>query len=110
MQIAPSYNVADPAWLHSGSLSQAQSTHQSGKKDAKAWAAAQDFEAQFISTMTQSMFAGLKTDGPFGGGQGEEMFRSLLVDQYGTQIAKSGGIGIADTIYSEILKLQEAAK
>jgi len=38
------------------------------------------------------------------------MFRSLLVDQYGTQIARSGGIGIADTIYSEILKLQEAAK
>ena len=106
MQAATSYNVANPAWLHTGSLPQAQS----GKKDVKALAAAQDFEAQFISTMTQSMFAGLKTDGPFGGGQGEEMFRSLLVDQYGTQIARSGGIGIADTIYSEILKLQEAAK
>lgn len=109
MQAAASYNALNPAWLHTGAMPQAQS-NPNAPKDAKAWAAAQDFEAQFISTMTQSMFAGLKTDGPFGGGQGEDMFRSLLVDQYGTQIAKSGGVGIADTIYSEILKLQEAAK
>ena len=76
-------------------------------KNPQAWAAAQDFESQFLSSMFQSMFKGLKTDGPFGGGQGEEMFRSLLVDQYSQQMTKSGGVGLADTVYSEILKLQE---
>ena len=28
------------------------------------------------------MFSGIKTDGMFGGGQGEQMFRSLMIDQY----------------------------
>ena len=32
------------------------------------------------------------TDGPFGGGQGEEMFRSLMIDEYGKQIEAQGGL------------------
>ena len=32
------------------------------------------------------MFSGIKTDGLFGGGQGEEMFRSMMIDQYGKQL------------------------
>ena len=40
-------------------------------KDPKVWAAAQDFESQFISTMFQSVFKGLKTDGPFESSSGE---------------------------------------
>ncbi|MBI1263079.1 MAG: chemotaxis protein chel [Rhizobiales bacterium] len=99
--------LASQGWLHTATLPRPARTPHA---DAKAWAAAQDFEAQFISTMTQSMFAGIKADGPFEGGQGEDMFRSLLVDQYGTKISQSGGIGIADSIYSEILKMQEAGK
>jgi len=68
--------------------------------------AAQDFEAQFLSIMFQQMFAGLKTDGPFGGGEGEEMFRSLMTEAMGKQVAKAGGIGLAETVQREILKLQ----
>jgi Rod binding domain-containing protein len=75
--------------------------------NARAWATAQDFESTFVSTMFQTMFQGIKTDGPFGGGQGEETFRSLLVDQYGREMTRAGGIGIADKIYGEILKMQE---
>ena len=67
---------------------------------------AQKFEAQFLSSMFQSMFAGLKTDGPFGGGQGEEMFRSLLTEAMAKQVTKAGGIGISDTVQREILKMQ----
>lgn len=78
-----------------------------GRRDPKAWATAQEFESQFLSTMTQSMFDGVKTDSMFGGGQGEDMFRSMLVGQYSNEMTKAGGIGIADKIYSEILKLQE---
>ncbi|HEV2533478.1 rod-binding protein [Phenylobacterium sp.] len=67
---------------------------------------AQDFEASFLSVMMQQMFAGVSTDGPFGGGQGEEMFRSVLTDAMSKQMVKVGGIGIAPTVEREMLKLQ----
>ena len=67
---------------------------------------ARDFEASFLSIMMQQMFAGLKTDGPFGGGAGEEMFRSVLTDAMAKQMSRAGGIGIAPTVEREMLKLQ----
>jgi len=69
--------------------------------------AAEEFEAQFIGIMLNQMFANVKVDGLFGGGEGEEMFRSLLVDQYGEMIAEQGGLGLADQVKSELLRLQE---
>lgn len=77
------------------------------QRDPKAWAAAEDFEAAFVSSMFQTVFESIETDGLFGGGQGESVFRSLLVDEYGKQVARAGGVGIADQVYGEILKLQE---
>ena len=73
---------------------------------ARAKDAAQKFEAQVLSVMLQQMFAGLSTDGPFGGGEGEEMFRSVLTEAMGKEMARTGGIGIADSVQREILKLQ----
>ena len=70
--------------------------------------AAQEFESVFLSTMLQQMFSGVKTDGPFGGGHGEEMFRSLLIEEYGSSIAAAGGIGVADEVARELLSIQEA--
>jgi len=70
--------------------------------------AAQDLEAVFLTSLVESMFAGVKTDGPFGGGNGESVYRSMLNEQYATAISKSGGVGIADNVYREILKMQEA--
>jgi peptidoglycan hydrolase FlgJ len=69
--------------------------------------AAQDVEAFFISMVIESMFAGVKTDSQFGGGQGEEVFRSMLFQEYGKATAKAGGFGIADSVQREILRLQE---
>jgi len=69
--------------------------------------AAQEFEAVFISQMMKPMFEGLSTEAPFGGGQAEEMYRSLMIDEYGKTIAKSGGIGIADQVMREMLQMQE---
>jgi Rod binding domain-containing protein len=77
------------------------------RRDPKAWETAKEFETQFLSSMTQSMFEGVKTDSFFGGGAGEDMFRSMLVGQYSKEMSNAGGIGIADKIYGEILKLQE---
>ncbi|MFC1674115.1 rod-binding protein [Pseudomonadota bacterium] len=35
------------------------------------------------------------------------MWRSLMVDEYGKSVAKSGGIGIADQVLAQMIKLQE---
>ena len=67
---------------------------------------AEKFETQFLSQMLQNMFAGVETDGPFGGGFGEEMFRSLMTEAMAKQMTKAGGVGVADTVQREILKMQ----
>ena len=68
----------------------------------KAKDVAQKFEAQFLSSMLQQMFEGVET----GGGEGEQMFRSLMTEAMGKQMTKAGGIGLTDTIQREILKMQ----
>ena len=68
---------------------------------------AEDFESYFISQFLSSMFKGIKTDGPFGGGHGEEMYRGLMMNEYGKAIAADGGFGIADAIEREMLAMQE---
>jgi len=68
---------------------------------------AQEFEAVYLSQMLKPMFEGIKASDPFGGGHAEDMYRSLMVDEYGKAIAKSGGIGIADQVLSEMLRMQE---
>lgn len=68
---------------------------------------AEDFEAVFISQMLKPMFEGIKSDNMFGGGQAEDMWRSQMMDEYGKTIAKSGGIGIADAVMGEMIRMQE---
>jgi peptidoglycan hydrolase FlgJ len=67
----------------------------------------QDFEAFFLSQVFENMFSGVGSDPVFGGGTGETVYRSLLLQQYSKVAAKSGGLGIADTVQREILRAQE---
>jgi peptidoglycan hydrolase FlgJ len=76
------------------------------KLKSKAKAAAQDFEAMFLNTMFQQMFTGIDGDGPFGGSGALKVWRSFLTDQYAKSFAKAGGIGIAPTVYQELLRQQ----
>jgi peptidoglycan hydrolase FlgJ len=98
--------MAAPLSLSPSLLAQAPQTTTAELAKTKAKDAAQKFESQFLSVMFQHMFEGIKTDGPFGGGEGEEMFRSLMTEAMGKQVAKAGGIGLADTVQREILKMQ----
>ena len=68
---------------------------------------AKAFEATFISQMLKPMFDGLSTDGLFGGGQAEATWRSFMLDEMAKTTVKAGGIGLADTVMSEMLKMQE---
>jgi Rod binding domain-containing protein len=96
--------------MQQAALGRAQSASAAGTSNADMPAirkAASEFEAVFASEMLSHMFSGVGTGGPFGGGHGEEMFRSLLVDQYGKALGRSGTLGIADQVAAQLIKAQE---
>ncbi len=69
---------------------------------------AEQFEAFFIGQMMEHMMAGIEPNETFGGGSGEEMWRSMLNQEYGKEVAKSGRLGIADHVMKGMLQAQEA--
>ncbi len=69
--------------------------------------AAEEFESQFLSLMIENMFTGVDGEGMFGGGNSETIYRSFMADEYARSIAEGGGIGIADSVREQLLKLQE---
>lgn len=68
-----------------------------------------DFESMCLSQLLSPMFEGLTTDGPFGGGEGEQAMRSFYVDAMAKEMAKRGGVGISSMMQKELLKLQGAS-
>ncbi len=70
---------------------------------------AQDFEAFFLSQALQPMFENIEPEGPFGGGPGGDIWRSMQVDEYGKALARSGGVGIADAVMKQLLIAQEGS-
>ncbi len=77
--------------------------------DAAIRKAAEEFEAVFVAQMLAPMFETIESDTMFGGGPGEDIYRSMMVEEYGKAIARSGGVGIADSVARELLSIQEAA-
>lgn len=69
--------------------------------------ASEEFETVFLNNMLQGMFEGVKLEEPFGGGYGEDVYRSMMVEEYAKTLAGSGGIGLADAVYREMLAQQE---
>jgi Rod binding domain-containing protein len=70
---------------------------------------ARDFEAQALGALLQPMFQGLDSKGPFGGGAAEGQWRPMLVDAIAKDLAKAGGLGIADSVFRELTRLAAAA-
>lgn len=92
---------------------QAQSDAKPGAVDASgrdpaAMKAAKEFESSFLTTMLEQMWTGVEAEAPFGGGNAEKVYRSMVVGEYAKSISAAGGIGIADHVYREILKAQES--
>jgi peptidoglycan hydrolase FlgJ len=75
--------------------------------EAQADKVSKEFEAMFLGQMLNHMFSGISTDGLFGGGEGEKMFRSMQVEEYAKGLSQKGGIGIAASVKRELLKMQE---
>ena len=80
------------------------------RTDAKLKANAQDFEAVFLETLVDRMYGSLGKDGPLGGeGAGGEVWRSMLSQQHAKTLARSGGGGLAASVYDELVKIQARA-
>jgi peptidoglycan hydrolase FlgJ len=75
-------------------------------KRGKTHQTAVGFEASFLTQMLQTMFSGVETSAPFGGGPGEDMWKSFLSEAMAKQMAKRGGIGVSRAVEKEMLKLQ----
>jgi len=71
---------------------------------------AEAFEASFLAQMMKPMFEGLSTEGPFSGGEAEGTWRSFMVEAMAKQTVKAGGIGLADQVVAQMLKMQEQAQ
>ena len=85
----------------------AQASAANAPEQQKIRAAAEEFEAVFLSQMLEPMFKGIETDGLFGGGSSEKIYQSVMLQEYGKALARTGGVGIADAVEREILRLQE---
>jgi flagellar protein FlgJ len=71
---------------------------------------ADDFETMFLEQSLDRLTEAGGEDGPLGSnGTGGGIYRSMLSKEYAKSITKSGGLGIADQVYSQMLKLQEGA-
>jgi peptidoglycan hydrolase FlgJ len=75
---------------------------------AKIAKAAQDFEAMAIGQLLQPMFDTVNTaKSAFGGGEGEEAWKPMFVQEIAKQIAAHGGLGLAKSVYDAMLRMQE---
>lgn len=84
----------------------AQTGSPDGTDAARMRRTAEQFEASFLAQMLKPMFEGLSTDGPFGGGEAEGTWRSFMIDEMAKTTVRAGGIGLADTVMAEMIRMQ----
>lgn len=76
----------------------------------KARKTSREFEAMFLEQMLERVMPSGDEEGPLGGnGAGGAVYRSMLVKEYAGQMAKSGGVGVADAVFRDLLRLQEGS-
>ena len=67
---------------------------------------AEEFESVFLAQALQALTLGLGATGTLGESDGDA-FADMLRQEYGRLISRGGGIGIADAVMREMLKMQE---
>jgi len=94
-------------------LQRAASDKNSGlteKQRQQAKKVSQDFEGLLVGMMMKSMRATVGKDKLTGGGHGEEVYRSMLDQQYADlSVKRGGGLGLAKIIEKDIIR-QESRK
>ncbi|MBL8596833.1 MAG: rod-binding protein [Devosia sp.] len=68
-----------------------------------------ELEGVFLTTLMKEMFSSIDTsESSFGGGFAEETWRGMQAEQFAGALAETGGIGLADQLMGDLLRLQEA--
>jgi flagellar protein FlgJ len=82
----------------------------SEKQRLQAKKVSQDFEALIVGMMLKSMRETVGKDKLTGGGHGEEVYRSMLDQEYAAaSVKRGGGLGLAKMIEKDIIR-QESSK
>jgi Rod binding domain-containing protein len=79
----------------------------SGRQDALR-EVAQEFEAIFLAQVLAHLNPAPAGDGP-GGSADHGLFHTMFNEEIAKLISRSGGVGVADAVLKEMLKLQEVA-
>ncbi len=77
------------------------------KKTSKLHKQAKELEAVLLSKMIEPMFPDGEDSDIYGGGHGSDIFRSMMIDEYGRTMVEAGGIGIAGSIEKDFLRKQQ---
>ena len=71
---------------------------------------AQQFEAVFLAQVLSRINQGSGSDQAAGdGGGAQTLFHDMFNDEVAKLISRSGGVGVADAVLKEMLKVQEVA-
>jgi flagellar protein FlgJ len=74
-------------------------------------AQAEELEGIFLNTLMKEMFSSLHSDSDaMGGGFAEDTWRDMQAEQMADAVSKAGGVGLADAIIGDLLKIQEASQ
>ncbi len=75
---------------------------------AKLHKSAEDFTSVALNELLKPIFdAQDSSDGIFGGGAGERAFKPMMISEIAKQMAHRGGLGLAEPVYQQMLRLQE---
>jgi peptidoglycan hydrolase FlgJ len=77
-------------------------THQGRGEDADLKVASQQFESLLLNYMIREMRATIPESGLFPRSMTEDIFTSMLDEQYGDRLAQGGGIGLARMIVEQM--------
>jgi Rod binding domain-containing protein len=65
---------------------------------------AKDLESVLISVMVDPMFPKGKESGLYGGGAGSDIYRSMMIQQYGKILSNDTNLGLAENITKNLSK------
>lgn len=83
-------------------MEKAAASIQDDKEKAKLKEVCKDMEAVYLNLMLSKMRATVPKSKLMGDSSQEEMFRSLLDSEMTKNLAKAGGIGLADMLYRQL--------
>lgn len=74
-------------------------------------AQAEELEGIFLNTLMKEMFTSLHSDSnAMGGGFAEDTWRDMQAEQMADAVSRAGGVGLADAIMGDLLKIQESSQ